>query len=226
MKKVIFLLLIFIACELNAQTNLQLHYDFGRDRKFITSTVEHLSFDKYGSNFFFVDFNYKKNAPVEAYWEIARELKFWKAPFSVHVEYNGGLNTQVQINNAWLLGGTYGWNSKDFTKGFSFSAMYKFIQGNESPHNFQLTGVWYMHFFKGRVSFLGFADFWREVQSVSADHFVSDFRKASYIFIAEPQLWYNITKSLSVGTEVELAYNFAGVAGFNVCPTLGVKWIF
>lgn len=218
--------MLFCFLGATAQTNVQLHYDFGKDRKFLTSTVEHLSFDKFGNNFFFVDFNYKGNAPIEAYWEIARELKFWQPPFVIHVEYNGGLNTQVRINNAYLLGGTYSWSSKDFTKGFSLLAMYKIIQGNSSPHNFQLTGVWYLHFFKGKLSFLGFADFWREKQIVSSDYFESDFRDASYIFMSEPQLWYNFTKSFSVGTEVELAYNFAGIDGFTVCPTAAIKWTF
>jgi len=218
MKKILLILFSCCVLSISAKNNLQLHYDFGKDRHFVTSTIEHFSIDKYGSTFFFVDLNYKGDAPIEAYWEIARELKNWEAPLSVHLEYNGGLNTFVPINNAYLLGGTYAWNSRDFSNGFSFSAMYKYIQGNASAHNFQLTGVWHFHFLKDRISFLGFADFWREKQA-----FLDN---STFIFLTEPQLWYNINQSFSVGGEVELAWNFAGIKGFKVCPTMGVKWTF
>jgi len=232
------LLFLFAMVALVAKSqNLQLHYDFGADRGYLTSTLEKFAPDKYGSTFFFVDFNYDKKGPTEAYWEIARELKNWDGPLSVHVEYNGGLHTNVygqllgvdlrnsfQINNDYLLGGTYSWNAKDFSKGFSVSAMYKNIQGNTAPHNFQLTGVWYLNMLDGKLAFTGFADFWSEKHTVSNDGFTTDFQDAKFVFLSEPQLWYNLNKNFAVGGEVELGYNFAGVAGFKACPTLGVKW--
>ncbi|MGI5975500.1 MAG: DUF5020 family protein [Paludibacter sp.] len=222
MRKLIFASLL-LACGtvLVAQTNLQLHYDFGKDRNFVTTTVERFKPDKYGSLFYFIDFNHSENGPTETYWEIARELKFWDAPFSAHVEYNGGLHHEpafgFNIKNAYLLGGTYSLNSSDFSKGVSLTAAYKLIQKHSDPHNFQLTAVWYMHFFNNKLSFTGFADFWREKQSFG----IND--NASFIFLSEPQLWYNINKIISVGGEVELGYNFGAVKGFKVCPTLGVK---
>mgnify|MGYP000048083580 len=92
------LFLLSVGIGLRAQ-NIQLHYDFGRslydkdlkDRPVLTSTVEKFHPDKWGSTYFFVDMDYTSDGVAAAYWEIARELKFWKNPFSVHVEYNGGL---------------------------------------------------------------------------------------------------------------------------------------
>lgn len=220
MRKFTFLMLLALCSALTyAQTNLQLHYDLGQGRNYLTSTIERFKPDANGSTFFFVDMNYNAGGPTEAYFEIARELKFWDGPFSAHIEYNGGLHAEnggvnFQINNAYLLGATYSMNSQDFSKGLALSAMYKNIQGNASPHNFQLTAVWYMNFLKGKVSFTGFADFWKEKNA---------FLTTDYVFLSEPQLWYNINKTLSVGGEVELGYNFAGVAGFKACPTVAVK---
>jgi hypothetical protein len=218
MRKITFLFLVMVSVMAYSQTNLQLHYDLGEGRNYFTSTIERFKPDAKGSTFFFVDMNYNATGPIEAYFEIARELKFWDGPLSAHIEYNGGLHAEAgasfQINNAYLLGATYSMNSKDFSKGLSLSAMYKNIQGNSSPHNFQLTGVWYMHLLNGKVSFTGFADFWKEKNA---------FIGTDYVFLSEPQLWYNLNKTLSVGGEVELAYNFAGVKGFNACPTLAVK---
>lgn len=220
MRKLILACLLFAGAGLIAQTNLQLHYDLGAGRNYFTSTIERFKPDSKGSLFYFVDMNYNAGGPVEAYFEIARELKFWDAPFSAHIEYNGGLHAEngglsFQINNAYLLGGTYSLNSKDFSKGLSLSAMYKMIQGNPEPHNFQLTAVWYMHLFQGKLSFTGFADFWKEKNA---------FLNTNFVFLSEPQLWYNFNNRISAGGEIELGYNFAGTKGFKVCPTLAIKY--
>lgn len=142
MKKILFAIVLSVvsAVQINAQ-NIQLHYDFGGDlydelgtRPSLTTTVEMFKPDKWGSTFFFVDMDYAKNEVASAYWELARELKFWKAPISVHVEYDGGIN---YIKDSYLAGATYTFNNKDFTKGFSASVMYKYIHSNPSPNNFQ-----------------------------------------------------------------------------------------
>lgn len=224
-----------IAFQNTAAQNIQMHYDFGRSlyseldgeakRPLLTTTVEMFKPDKWGSTFFFVDMDYTKEGVSSAYWEIARELQFWKGPWSVHMEYNGGLN---YIQNAYLGGATYTYNNGDFSRGFSLSAMYKYIQKHDRPHNFQLTGTWYMHFLQGKLSFTGFADFWREkhtdVNGVGHD----------FVFMTEPQLWLNLNKlkrvsddfNLSVGTEWELTHNFALLDGFYFIPTLALKWTF
>ena len=41
-----------------AQTNLQVFYDFGKDRKLVTTTLEMFKADDWGSTFFFVDYDY------------------------------------------------------------------------------------------------------------------------------------------------------------------------
>ena len=217
--------------------NIQLHYDLGKDRQYLTSTVEMFRPDKSGNTFFFIDFDYGsngvKNSPSLSYFEIARCFKLGKTPFSWHGEYNGGLfrpvpNVGRSISNAWLTGVDYSWNAKDFSKGFSLKALYKNIANttDKKPNNFQLTAVWYLNFIKGKMSFTGFADFWREGHTVSNDGFVTNFQEKEYIFLAEPQLWYNCCKKFSIGTELEISNNFAGHDGFMVNPTAAIKYTF
>lgn len=98
-----------------------------------------------GKYLFFVDMDYTSKGVAAGYWEIARELRFWQPPFSIHVEYNGGASNSFSYNNAYLGGATYTWNNPDFTKGFTLTAMYKYIQKHREPNNFQLTGTWYVH---------------------------------------------------------------------------------
>lgn len=217
--------------------NVQLHYDFGgalydkdlHDRPVLTSTVEMFKPDNWGSTYFFIDMDYTSKGVAAGYWEIVRELRFWKSPFSVHLEYNGGASNRFSYNNAYLGGATYTYNSNDFTKGFTLSAMYKYIQKHVSPNNFQLTGTWYVHFAKdGLCTFSGFFDWWRE------QTFYEEGSHRNFIFLSEPQFWVNLNKlkhvddkfKLSVGSEVELSQNFGARKGFYAVPTLAVKWTF
>jgi len=223
------LMLCLPLVSLKAQ-NLQVFYDTGREQ--VTTTLEMFRPDAFGSTFYFVDMDYSPKA-IGAYTEIARELCFWQDTdwnwLSVHIEFNGGLSTGLSFNNSWLAGLTYSGHSADFSKTWSVSAMYKAIpgtiglKGGKQPHNFQITGVWGINFLNGWCSFSGFADFWREARM---------WQGTEFIFLAEPQLWVNLSKipgmgnvPLSIGGEVELSSNFVE-KGFRVMPAIGAKWTF
>lgn len=235
MKKTALSLFLLIATVSMAQTNLQLHYDFGEGRKFVTSTLEMFKPDAWGNTFFFVDIDYNSpegNHPSLAYLEIARCFSLGKTPFSAQIEYNGGLfssgDSYFPINNSWLGGLDYGWHDKDFNKFLNFKVLYKYIQ-DKHPVSFQLTGVWTLNFFKNKLTLSGFADFWREDNTNFTDasgNLLPEPTKTKFVFISEPQIWYNATKNLSLGSEVEVATNFGTVDGLKVCPTLGAKWNF
>ena len=216
-----------------AQTNLQIFYDFGSDRQQVTSTLEGFYNDNWGNTFFFVDhdFNHKANdgvkAPTGTYMEIARCLNFWQntklAPLSLQVEYNGGVYRNYFINHSLLLGLDYFLHSADYSNTFNFKLLYKKTSGATAVVPMQFTFVWGMQDLFGvqGLRFSGFADIWGE-DTVGGQKF---------IFISEPQLWYNVgqwigVNNLNIGGEVELSYNFAGVQGFKVRPCLGAKWVF
>lgn len=235
MKRVIIVAALVLTGVVALAQNLQLHYDFRRSSGenavpagVFTSTVEMFKPDKYGSTFFFIDMNYGE-ADVKgvslSYWEISRSLKFWKAPIAIHAEYNGGNGIfkagngygGFPINDAWLFGADYIWNNEGFTRGFTLSAMYKYIQGFGEP-SFQLTGVWYMHLFSGKLTFSGFVDFWKQT-----GYFNGVQRK--FVFLTEPQIWYNFNKHFAVGSEIEMSRGFVS-AGFSAYPTAAIKYSF
>lgn len=228
MKRLLFVAVFMMFVSLVDAQNIQLHYDMGKDRGYFTSTVEMFRPDKTGNTFFFIDFDYGVG-DVEgvslAYFEIARVFTLGKSPFGWHGEYNGGFgqfkatpfNGAYTIHNAWLTGIDYSWNASDFSRGFSLKALYKNIANtiDDKPHNFQLTAVWYLNFLNGKMSFTGFADLWKEKTAFG-----------DMIFLTEPQLWYNFNKNFAAGGEVELSSNFAGMDGFKVMPTVGLKYTF
>ena len=233
-----------------AQTNLQVFYDFGKDRKNITSTLEMFKADGWGSTFFFVDYDYstgprrdieedgiKKYAgsygAYSSYFEIARSINFWEdssiGDLSGHVEFNapvgyGGYN--------WLFGVEYLLHNGDYSNTFTIELLYKTFNTKftESKLPLQLTFVWGMNNLFGveGLKFSGFADIWGEKFNAWEDQDKCD---KSLTFISEPQLWYNIgslfnCSNLNIGGEVELSYNFAGNEGFMCNPCIGLKWDF
>lgn len=228
MKRII-LSTVFVITLFSVQAqNIQLHYDFGENRKLFTSTVEMFRPDSWGSTFFFIDMDYSSdarnidNGVSLAYWEIARSFKWSEnQKFQPRVEYNGGVfkldgdgTSFIPIENAWLAGVERTFASADFSKILTLQANYKHIQDKEDA-SFQLTAVWTVLMLDGKLTFTGFADFWKEEMFWGSD----------YRFLSEPQLWYNASKNLSLGSEIELSNNFVANE-FKVMPTLGVKYTF
>lgn len=221
--------------------NLQVHYDFGRhiysddepSRQAVTATFEQFKADNLGSWFYFIDLDVDNKGMAGAYTEISREFNFYKpcdnATLSAHVEYDGGLNRGGSFQQAGLVGAAWNGHNADFSKTYSLQVMYKqFFGDKEFGHDaygsFQVTGVWGLNFADGKATFSGFADLWSEKQYWDG--------KRHLVFLAEPQLWYNVSSKFSVGTEVELSNNFIYSSKngkndkFYVNPTLAVKYNF
>lgn len=229
-------LMAVAALGANAQ-NIQLHYDFGRniysneeaDRQKVTATLEQFKADDWGSWYYFFDVDLTSKTTRSIYTEISREINLGKnLPLAAHVEYDGGLWHAPAIGNgsyqqAGLAGIAYNGHNADFSKTWSVQALYKqFFKSYEGTHSyasFQLTGVWGLNFLDNKMTFSGFIDFWRGEKANN---------HGCLVILSEPQLWYNVNKHFSVGTEVEFSNNFIvnyyNDKTFFVNPTLGVKW--
>ncbi len=231
--------------SVKAQTNLQIQYDFGSDRQYVTTTFEGFYNDSWGNTFFFLDHDFntrddsnKVYAPSGTYLEVARCLNFWRnsaiALLSLQVEYNGGVYRGYEINNAFLAGLDFFLHSKDFRNTFNIKALYKSIIHTTQQVPLQFTFVWGLQDLFGAkgLSFSGFADFWWEDHMLFTDHSGVITPETSHtVFLSEPQLWYNVGRhfgvdNLNIGGEVELSYDFGTAKGFWVRPCAGIKWVF
>jgi len=228
-----------LAQGVKAQTNLQVFYDFGKDRGHVTTTLEGFYPDSWGNTFFFVDhdFNNKLDdgktivSPNGTYMEIARCLNFWqKVPvlngFSLQVEYNGGIYNNFSINNAFLAGIDYFIHSKDFKNTLNLKVLYKWIdyRGVSSPFfpdyklssqvPLQFTLVWGLKDLFGLkgLSFSGFADFWWQDHILFTNEKGEDLLNENGVFA--PQLSH-----IEFISEPQLWYNvgqWIGVPNFNI----------
>lgn len=250
MKKIVaFAGLSLISAGAFAQTNLQVFSDFGKDRKFVTTTLEMFKGDDWGNTFFFVDYDYNYQmpdadnekfvaSPSNTYMEIARCLNFWGesalAPLSLQIEYNGGfgggLGFSYPVTSAWLFGVDYFMHSEDFNNTLNLKVLYKKFKKDTESIPVQFTAVWGMQdiFGVSGLRFSGFVDFWGQKQNFSTLTDLKD--DVEWVFLTEPQLWYAVgqhfgCENLNIGGEIEISNNFTQ-EGFMCNPCLGVKWNF
>lgn len=219
----------FLLLSLSVKSqNLQLHYDFGEGRDFVTSTFEYGKFTEKNSTFMFLDMDYSRTDGAGlAYWEISHDFKFNSITegIGLHIEYNDGLlfgdkatpATGWPITRAYLTGVSYPIKIGNFTLNTHVSA--KYFEGySQASVDAQITVVWFQMFWDGKITFTGFADLWSQDLKNNGTKYG--------VFLCEPQLWYNINSSISVGSEVELSKNFVPRDGgdFKARPTIAVKW--
>ena len=236
LKIAVIALLVVASTEAKSQ-NIQLHYDFGRhlyssaeaDRQKVTVTYETFKADKLGSWFYFVDLDLRNDGASGAYTEVSREFSLGsQSPFAAHVEFDGGLNLYGSFQNAILAGPAYNGHSADFSKTWSVQLLYRqTLKSGEKKAlaGFQLTGVWGLTFAQGKWTFSGYADLWNGY----IPKWDADGQKKGLAFMTEPQLWYNISKAVSIGTEVEVSHNFiystdGSDKSIYVNPTLALKF--
>lgn len=235
MKRILFFALLAVAALSADAQNIQLHYDFGRniypdeqpDRQKVTVTVEQFKADNWGSWYYFVDLDLSRKFFRSAYTEISREFNLGKqSPIAAHIEYDGGLyHASGSYQQAALLGAAYNGHTADFSKTWSVQMLYKrFFKSydNTSAYNsVQLTGVWGINFAAGKGTFSGFIDFWRGEKANG---------HGQLVILTEPQIWYNVTKNISFGSEIEISdnfiYNTYNDKSFFINPTLAFKWNF
>ncbi len=192
-------------------------------KNYFFSTVEMFKPDKWGSTFGFIDMSYagNKGSINTAYWEIARDLKFWKAPIMAHVEYNGGIVEGVPnaIPNAYLVGASY-----PFVFGKAFMSTYVVYKCNafeKTSNDIQWTVTWNCNLLNNKLSMSGFMDLWTE----NKDRMTGEGDK-KVILLTQPQFWFNATEHLAVGTEIEISSDFYYDRKVYVLPTLAAKWQF
>jgi len=236
MKKLLTLFFFSYAVFANAQ-NLQLHYDFGEDRKYFTATLEMFRPDTLGSTFWFLDFDFNfpgsPRSMSAAYWEISRDFYIpglRKKPafdqLTFHLEYNDGFTAYKDTGD---IMGAASYNSV-FLTGFSHPLkighlvlttqwLCRIARGMDVP-DFQFTLVWFQPVFRNRILLTGFLDLWSQDKLADPDH-------KEMVFQTEPQFWYMVTPKIALGSEMEISKNFPyGPNEWEFQPTLAFRWEF
>jgi hypothetical protein len=239
-RKILLTLVLFCLLISAKGQNLQLHFDprsslYGDDVSginYLTATFEFFKPDQWGNTFMFVDFDFSfdKRNPGLIYGEIAREFKIGDFPLLPHIEYNGGLGLVrgedfgFSIPSSYLAGFGYPFQLGNFF--MSTYLAYKLNAFEQVSNDAQWTVTWNALLANNKISLGGFMDLWTEDKSFTEG---TETNGKKLILLSEPQIWFNITPNFSLGSEVELSYNFVNKfaeSKFYAIPTLATKWIF
>lgn len=239
-RKIVLTIALFCVLFTAQGQNLQLHFDprsslYGEGVSgvnYLTATYEFYKPDNWGNTFMFVDFDFSfnKGNPGLIYGEIAREFKIGDFPLLPHIEYNGGLGLVrgtgigFSIPGAYLAGFGYPFKLGNFY--MNTYVAYKLNAFDKNSNDAQWTVTWNASLADNKISLAGFMDLWTEDKSFTEGSGVNG---KKVVLLSEPQIWFNITPNFSLGSEVELSYNFVNKfveSKFYAIPTLATKWTF
>ena len=151
MKKFITIVAALLLALFASAQEVQFQYDFMRSHKDVysntefaepktqlTATLTGTHFDKWGSTFYFVDFDFAapENSNKCVYGEVQRSLNFWSntdlKDLSVKLEYNGGMlqGGGIGISQAFLTGIGYAFHDATFRNFFEVQVLYRTFFGN------------------------------------------------------------------------------------------------
>ncbi len=209
---------VFWAGLLGAQ-DLQLHYDFGTDRHYFTTTLAMFKPDEYGATFLFIDMNYDQpqghRSASQAYMEISRYVNLPLKNCQATLQYNDGTAPWGPMGPIWLAGTRILFPGLPFS--FSADFLYRFDPRASDGRDGQLTLVWNAPCLNHHLMLSGFMDLWSSKSSADTG------RKA--VLLSEPQFWFPLGSHLNLGSEVEVSHNLIS-SDWTINPTLAVKWNF
>ncbi len=208
-------LLLFIPAMVFCQ-NVQIHYDFGHERNYITTTFEMFKSDKYGATFWFIDMDFDhghRKSMSLAYLEFARYFGFSSInPFSLTLQYNDGTSEFGSLGQVWLSGISFSFSMARLN--LAPELLYRHQQGAEKA-DLQFTLVWLLSY--QDVDVAGYVDVWTQDKSTTTKELAVQ---------AEPQIWYNLNPHFAIGSELEISKNFLPTDQWEFMPTAAFRYTF
>lgn len=241
-----FLLLTFMLITgfIGISQTLQLHYDLrhtvdpaNNPKNFPTLYFEYFKNQDSGRAFVKPgSFLFKMQADLlgqdanigKVYVQVSQTLRCWQPGVFLHLSYSGGLGVtepkeySYYILNTYAVGVAYPFE----WKGGYFSSVldYKYVPYTKPSSDFLYTFYFYKGFLNYRGELAGDFSFWTENKN-HGDILTNNLTGKRFFFYAEPQLWYRIAGSVSIGTKINIYYHiYTNADRWQVYPAAAVKW--
>jgi hypothetical protein len=223
------LLPLLAACLLHGSSSaqtLQLHYDLRHSiapaqnpHNFPTLYFEYFknqdsgqSFIKPGSFLFKTQadlLGYKNNIG-KFYLQVSQSFRCWKPKIFLSLQYSGGAGITEPKQYSYYIVNTFsaGLSYPFQWKGAWLSAVlnYKYVPYARPSHDFLYTFYWWKGLLNYKLELAGDFSIWTENNN-HGDEPTAGLTGKRFFFFAEPQLWFNLGKSLAIGSKVNLYYH-------------------
>jgi hypothetical protein len=231
------LLLCSLLCALSVQAQqLQLHYDFRHfidpslnKRNFASLTYEYFKSNDSTGSFLLkmqTDFSGENSNIGQLFLQVSKNLRYWRPPVYLSLTYSGGLGVAppsygYYLTNSFGIGAAYPFQWKGAW--FSTSVVYRYNAFPKPSHDAQLTFYFGKGFFQYKLLVAGSLVGWSENRNQGTDFTVGQ-RGKKIAFFGDPQVWLNVTKTLSVGSRINVYYHTLTTENqVQVYPTLALK---
>ncbi|WP_162384087.1 DUF5020 family protein [Spirosoma endbachense] len=235
MKKALLILALFSALTGVAQ-QLQFHYDFRHSidpdlnkRNFASLTFEYFKANDSTGSFLLktqTDFSGENNNIGQLFLQVSKNLRFWRPKVYLSLTYSGGLGVAppsygYYLTNSFGFGIAYPFQWKGAW--FSASVVYRYNAFPQPSHDPQVTFYFGKGFFQYKLMVAGSLVGWSENRNQGTDFTASQSGK-KIAFFGDPQIWLKVSKTLSVGSRINLFYHTLTPENqVQVYPTLALK---
>ena len=162
------------------------------------------------------------------YIQTSQAVRFWEPQVFLEVKYSGGLGiaepgaTGFYITNAYSLGGVIPFQIDEIV--LSASLDYTYTAFALPSHDVLASIYWWKGLWNYAVELAGDIQIWtqNENQGTSITANLHGKRISSY---GEPQIWFNLGRSFSLGSKINMYYNILTLDGtLQIYPTIAVRY--
>jgi len=156
------------------------------------------------------------------YLQVSQSFRAWTPKIFLQVQYSGGGGITEPKQYSYYITNTYeaGVEVPMKWQGAWLTAIldYKYVSYPKPTNDPILTLYWYRAFFHYKLELAGDFSIWTENRSHGDETTLGQKGKQGFFF-AEPQVWWNVRKALSLGSKLNCYYHIV----FQAYPTLAVK---
>jgi hypothetical protein len=240
MKLLFFSALVFITTSAFSQ-NIQLHWDFRHtfDPKTNVKNFPDLNFEYFkeldtaGTGTFMIKLDSRldgvKSNVGQVFTQISQSIKFWKPRTYLSVTYSGGLGVTPNsfgyyLTNSFGIGPAWSFQLKGAW--VSVSTYFRVTEFKMPSYDPQVT-LWFgKGFFNYKIYLAGSFVLWSENRN-QGNEATKDLKGKKIAFFGDPQIWFKIKNSFSVGSKINVYYHLLTPDNHvQAYPTLGLKYQF
>jgi Domain of unknown function (DUF5020) len=238
------LALLFCSCGFTAfSQTLQLHFDTRHTidpkrnpKNFPTLYFEYFKSQDSGKSFIKpgsfllkmqADFLGEKTNLGKFYMQVSQSFRFWKPKIFLSLQYSGGLGITEPRQYSYYIINTFSAGlAYPFKWGNAYLSSvvdYKYIPYEKPTHDILYTLYWWKGCWNYKAEFSGDFSIWTENKN-HGDDYTKNMTGKRFSFFAEPQFWYNINKTFSIGTKLNMTYHVLTTENlFQLYPTAAIR---
>ncbi|QQL51060.1 DUF5020 family protein [Mucilaginibacter ginkgonis] len=163
------------------------------------------------------------------YTQISQEVRFWQRPSDLYLnlQYSGGLGVTTPkqysyfISNTYLAGASYHYK---IGQAFLTSVLnFRYVSYVLPSKDLLYTMYFYRGLFNYRAEVSGDFSLWTENNN-HGDEATIELTGKRFYFFAEPQIWLNVSKHLSIGSKINVYYHVNVAANsVQIYPTAALR---